>query len=166
MPTGPKQIIVAFVREVGSHTYTMTVLVTMKDGGKIMHKFVDEDPSFGPNGDPTDLELDTARYLLAPRKRAFGVRVKHSLNPWDSTEDLNLFIQTENKLHRVLKDLTVASSSGRACELGSHEMKRTLSVAKSISHGFYDLLINTKRIEAEPTYSPAPAVLVSRNGAV
>lgn len=154
MPTNPKQTIVAFVREVGSHTYTMTVLVAMEDDGKIMHRFVDEDPSFGPNGDPTGLEVDTARYLLAPSKRAFGVRVTHSLNPWDSTQDLNLFIPTENKLHRVLKDLTVASSSGRACELGSHEMKRTLSVAKSTAHGFYDLFITTKRIEAEPTYGP------------
>ena len=84
MPTNPKQIIVAFVREVGNHTYTMTVLVAMKDDGKIMHRFVDEDPSFGPNGDAAGLEVDTARYLLAPSKRAFGVRVTHSLNPWDA----------------------------------------------------------------------------------
>lgn len=153
LPETSSLIAVAFINEIERHTYTMTVLVVTKATSQVRYAFVDKDPSFGPNGDPSDIEIDTARYWLASDKRAFGVRVKHSLNPWDSTEDLNLFIQTENKLRRVLKDLAVASSSGRACELESHEMKRTLLVAKSISHGFYDLFINTKRIEVGPVYS-------------
>ena len=147
-----QNLIVAFINEIENHTYTLTVLAVTKATGQVRYAFVDKDPSFGPNGDPTDIEIDTARYQLASNKRAFGIRVKHSLNPWDSTEDLNLFIPTETKLLRVLKDLTVASSSGRACELGSHEMKRTISVAKSLSHGFHDLVVHTKRIEVEPTY--------------
>ena len=150
MPSNANQTIVAFVREIGSHTYTMTVLVAMKDDGRILYRFVDEDPSFGPNGDPTALEVDTARYLLAPNKRAFGVRVTHSLNPWDSTQDLNLFIPEQTTLRRILKDLRVASSSMRDCPLGAHQTSRTLSVAKSTSAGFYDLVVRTTEIEYEP----------------
>ncbi|MDD2760729.1 MAG: hypothetical protein PHH11_10610 [Methylomonas sp.] len=152
MPERPGSIVVAFINEVRDHTYTLTVLVLTKATGQVRFRFVDDDPSFGPNGDPSDVQIDTGRYWLASNKRAFGIRVKHSLNPWDSTEDLNLFIPTENKLSRVLKELTVASSSGRACELGSHQMTRTLSIAKSTSYGLYDLFINTMRLEVEPTY--------------
>lgn len=154
LPEASRLIVVAFINEIERHTYSLTVLVVTKATSQVRYAFVDEDPSFGPNGTPRDIEIDTGRYRLTSNKRAFGIRVKHSLNPWDSTEHLNLFIPTENKLHRVLKNFTVAFSSWRACELGSNEMKRTLSVAKSISHGFYDLFINTKRTEAEPRYSP------------
>jgi len=128
----------------------VTVLVAMKDDGKIMHKFVDEDPSFGPNGAPKALEIDTARYLLAPSKRAFGVRVTHSLNPWDSTQHLNLFLPEGTTLRRILKDLRIASSSIRNCPLGGSKTSRTLSVAKSSSEGFYDLVVRTTEIAYEP----------------
>lgn len=149
MPEKPRFTIVAFINEIGNHSYTMTVLLVSKATGEIRYRFVDEDPSFGPNGDPSHIAIDTGQYWLASNMRAFGVNVKHSLNAWDRTEDLNLFIPTTNALLRVVKDLRVASSSMREC-MESHQMKRVISVAKSSSHGLYDLLVKTTRTDYEP----------------
>lgn len=150
MPDMPDLTIVAFINEVGVHEFTMTVLVTAKTTRQVKNRFVVEDPPFGMDGDPTDVEIDTGRYLLAQNKRAFGVRVKHSLNSWNRTEHLNLFLPSDSGLQRVLKDLRVASSSMRGCPMESYEMKRIISLAQSTSHGLHDLLIRTVQIDYEP----------------
>lgn len=153
MPDSQQKTIVVFARETGFHNYTLTVLVVNNKTEKVLNRFIDEDPSFGSNGDPVKIEIDTARYVVAPNKRVFGVRVTHNLNSWDSTEDINLFLEDGNKLNRILKDLTINSSNSHGCDFDGHEMSRIISVSKSMSEGFYNLIIKTGEHIYEPRYS-------------
>lgn len=152
LPNLPQHNVVAFATEAEQHKYTLTVLVVTKSTGKVLQKFVDTDTSFGPAGDPTKIDIDTANYLLAPNERAFAVRVTYSLNSWDRTEDLNLFLAKGDQLVRLLKDLTTSFSSMRDC-MDSKEIKRTITLSDKESYGYRDLIVSTTEIEHEPIAS-------------
>ena len=147
MPNNRKQTVVAFVSSVGNHEYTMTTLVVTTDTGSIRSKFVDEDPSFGASGDPNKIKIDTAKYDVARNKRAFGVRVTYSLNSWDSTEDLNLFLEDGNQLKEIMKGLTVSFSNAHLCT--SSQMTGTISISKIPAGDFQDLILATTQSSIE-----------------
>lgn len=151
MPNNRKQTIVAFVSSVGNHEYTMTTLVVTTDTGSIRSKFVDEDPSFGASGDPNKIKIDTAKYDVARNKRAFGVRVTYSLNSWDSTEDLNLFLEDGNQLKEIMKGLTVGFSNAHLCN--SNQMKGIISISQLPAGDFQDLILTASQSSIEGVIS-------------
>ena len=139
MPDNQQKTIVAYARETGFHSYTLTVLVVHNKKEKVLNRFLEEDPSFGPNGDPIKIEIDTARYIVSPGKRAFGIRVSHSLNSWDSTQDLYLYLEDGNKLKEILKGLAVSFSTSHAGY--SNAFSVVISISKFANENFYDLVL-------------------------
>jgi len=149
LPNQQDQTVVAFARETGKHEYNLTVLTVMNKTGKTIYQYIDEDPSFGASGDPIKITIDTGQYFVASNRRAFGIRATQSLNSWDSDEFLNLFLPEEDNLARILANLRISSSTMRDCFDG-HEMKRSVSVSKDLSEGFYSLVVTT----SEQVYKP------------
>lgn len=145
MPDRPEQSVVAYITDRGSSAYTLTVLVVANATAKITHRFIDEAPMFGPSGDPTKIAIDTARYVVAPKRRAFGVRVVYSLNPWEETEDLSLFLSDGIKLNRVLSEFPVSISYSRGCFFDGYTTKRQIALSQTLTNGFYDLIVSTRK---------------------
>jgi hypothetical protein len=81
------------------------------------------------------------------------VRVSYSLNSWDSTQHLNLYLVDGNKLKEILKGLTVGFSTTHACY--SNAIGVVISISKFPTENFYDLVIATKErsIEGLEDYS-------------
>lgn len=95
------------------------------------------------------LELDTARYKLAPDVRAFGVRAHFKgssrVNPLDETL-LSLYVREGDKLRPVLDRLLVYSFSGEwdgNCAGERSETVRTLEMGKTSSHGYADIMVRS-----------------------
>lgn len=146
MPDVPNYKIVSFIEELGIHEFKMTVIVINKTTGLAEFLFIDEDASLWESGDPNNIQIDTGRYFVAPNKRAFGVRVRRSLNYWDSEEYLSLFTLGGEKLLRVVTNLLVASSNIGHCPAGAgHSMHRQIFLSNTSTQGFYDLMIKTRR---------------------
>ena len=137
MPDQNQKSIVAFVRPTGTHEYTLKVFVVNNRIGQTVNRFVDEEPAFEGSGDPERIIIDTARYIVVQKKRAFGVRVGYSLNSWDSTEELNLFIEEENQLKEIMKGLMVRFSSGHLCV--NSDTEGVISISNVAHNHFYEL---------------------------
>lgn len=102
------------------------------------------------------LKLDTARYFLAKSTRAFGLRVSsfqdRCLYEGGFSNDFTLFVTEGSKIRPVLSGLTLSQwqhQGGNRCSseenIITRETNSFLSVEPTISHGFHDLLITTKR---------------------
>lgn len=143
-----QQTIVAFINENDNHQFPLTVLIVNNGTKEILARFSDEKaPYLNGIGDPTKITIDTGRYIVAPNQRAFGVRVRYSLNSWDSTEDLFLFLKEKSNLKEIVSGLTVAFSSAHACY--SNELTGTISVSRRSTNGFSDLFVKTKATSVE-----------------
>ncbi|WP_122439037.1 hypothetical protein [Pseudomonas viridiflava] len=98
------------------------------------------------------LTLDTARYQLAPKLRAFGVRVSHigssRVNPFSSTA-LNLYVLEGSTLRPVMNALEVSSSNGEwdgVCVGEFSQTERTLSITDKSSQGFASLQVDAQTV--------------------
>lgn len=98
------------------------------------------------------LTLDTARYQLAPKLRAFGVRVNHigssRVNPFSSTA-LNLYVLEGSTLRPVMNALEVSSSNGEwdgMCVGEFSQTERTLSITDKTSKGFASLQVDEQTV--------------------
>jgi len=112
---------------------------------------IEEDASIRIYG--AGLGIDTARYNLAPGVRAFGVRmdIGHSPHCAEGGESnyLSLFIEENNRLRPVLKDLAMSSwqiteGSGSGCgntDYTTDTVERTLELADTATHGWRDLQV-------------------------
>jgi len=97
--------------------------------------------------------VDTARYVLAPGMRAFGISVGHATHCYcanGSSTTLTLYLMRGDKLVEVGGVQTSASQSGTErgdtpppCTNRSSEEATTVSVGKGSSHGLADLLLTT-----------------------
>ena len=162
LPTDPTRKIVAFVREIGTHEYSLVVLIAATASGEVLSKFIEERAPFSGSGDPDKLTIDTAKYLLAPGTRAFGIRVRYSLNSWDQSEDLSLFVAHPDRLERVLSDMSVKFSYARGCPFDRTDMARRIVIASSASNGFYDLVVRTNWATYEALSGPRHDCVYSR----
>jgi hypothetical protein len=98
------------------------------------------------------LSLDTARYQIAPKLRAFGVRVTYEgasrVNPLSSTT-LSLYVLDGLMLGQVMNKLEVRRSNGEwdgNCAGDIATTRRTLSIGNEGKNGFSRLLIDEKVI--------------------
>jgi len=95
------------------------------------------------------VELDTARYKLTPKLRAFGVRAmfrgSSSVNPLNETV-LSLYVKEGNNLRPVLDRLVVYRFSGEwdgNCAGDRGTTVRTIEMGKTNSHGYADLIVKS-----------------------
>ncbi|MHB8913128.1 MAG: PA3715 family protein [Lysobacter sp.] len=92
--------------------------------------------------------IDTARYLLAPGKRAFGIRTAHGAHCYQcvySYSQMTLYLQDGKRIDPVL-DLQVAEAtdaSTETCPEGIGHADTTLTVGTGRSHGLADLEVKT-----------------------
>lgn len=98
-----------------------------------------------------DVGIDTARYILAPNVRAFGVSTTNAAHCYQcvfSETKLSLFVPSGKSLNKVWSGL--ASSSGgddsrtdEGCTSPVKEMRKLFSMGVSTNAGYADLMITT-----------------------
>ena len=95
-----------------------------------------------------ELSIDTGPYLLAPGKRAFGIRTRNSSHCYQCVygyANLTLYLQTGSRIDPVMV-IPVAETRGEPAEECPHSIAYTttaVSVGAGKSHGFADLLLTT-----------------------
>jgi hypothetical protein len=134
----------------GSGTYGLNLAVIADADGRPLASYTEASVFYSDidmvkfNG----LDIDTARYNLAPGLSAFSVRADFTSSSGSFHEVLvSLYVREGNSLRPVLEQLSIESGSGArdtVCAAGkfSHT-KRTLDVAKTRSHGFFDLIVKS-----------------------
>jgi hypothetical protein len=116
---------------------------------------IDASEDSGTRFNENSMHIDTARYDVAPGLRAFGLRLNTGYGPscaeGGSSDFLTLFLFDGNELLKILDSLPLSRwrvAEGRSCggdkEPVREEASITLSVAKTMSHGFNDLLLSAK----------------------
>ena len=107
--------------------------------------------------DTGGLEIDTARYNLAPGVRALGVRMNIGYSPQcadgGTSGFLTLFVEEGKRLKPALKDLPMSMwriTEGSTCGVGDNEfsvdeVSLTLSVAGTTTAGWRDLELAAHR---------------------
>lgn len=155
-PADPKQVLAALTftdsapDEYGEGDYGLEVLVAdAATGDVIAHHY----QSAAISSDAIRFEslaLDTARYQLAPKTRAFGVRVSYEgasrVNPYGGTS-LSLYVLDGSVLRRVMDKLMVNDSTGEwdgNCAGDFSDTTRTLSIGDMGKKGLASLVIDEK----------------------
>ncbi len=104
-----------------------------------------------------EIRVDTARYLLAKDARAFGLRIAHravSRAQPLASETMSLYLPDGPKLTVVLDSLELTLERGEwdsSCSGNFEAVRGSLSVARSTSNGFADLLMRRTRSEIRST---------------
>lgn len=100
------------------------------------------------------LELDTARYQLTPRLRAFGVRVTYEsssrANPYEG-QALSLYVLDGHTLRRVVDDLDVLNSNGEwdtNCAGTFSKTTRTLALGAPGASGYAALRVGETTVDS------------------
>lgn len=138
-------------QEKGTHTYAMDVVIVDAGSQKIMSHLYEE-KAFGDDAIYTyDIKIDTARYQLNAKDRAFGVRFYKKgsahYNP-SYHEVLNLYYLQDKTLHRVLKGLSMREEYGEfeeplyKCDGSFEKTDHVLWFDNNKTNGFNNLKIN------------------------
>jgi hypothetical protein len=132
------------------HQNNLQVMVWDTSSGNVLQALYLNDTLLSTGLLPlTSIQLDTARYDLAPGVRAFGVRANREGVLHNNSQSITLYAIQENNLKQVLWSLsthvsiTNAEVSGHSCQ--STDISRTLAIAKTSSHGFADLIVQEKK---------------------
>ena len=115
------------------------------------------------------IDIDTARYLLAPGKRAFAIRTDHGAHCYQcfySHSQMTVYLQDGPRIDPLL-ELQVAETTDAAsetCPEGIGHAVTTLAVGRGRSHGLADLeLTTTTKVER---YDEDGAATACGSGAV
>lgn len=109
----------------------------------------------------SDIQIDTARYLLAPDTRAFGLRVRHRgnsrANPY-ANEELRLYVPQGEQLRKVLDGLETTRERGEwdmaDCAGKFEQLRTSVAVSRAVGkHGYADLLLGQTRVASHVTPS-------------
>jgi hypothetical protein len=166
MPSTPGRSIVALSSlaqgleegEAGSSddgSYDVDLAVVDSDTGRVQSRLLLEKAYESDAVRFEGVQIDTARYRLSPKVRAFGLRAGHSgsSSAFPSGESaLSLFVEEGNRLRRVLTDLVVYTYHGEwdgNCAGHSTQLRRAVAIAPTSSKGFADLLVTTSTAETE-----------------
>jgi hypothetical protein len=100
-----------------------------------------------------EIKVDTARYTLAGDARAFGLRIVRQglsrVNPY-SNETLTLYVPRGTRLAKVLDGLELTLERGESdanCTGNFETVRGSLSISRSTSNGYADLLLHQTRTE-------------------
>lgn len=125
------------------------IIVANNVTGEILYKF------YQPNAWTSDavmlssIEIDTGLYNLNIKHRAFGIRVNYigssRANPYNQTV-LSLFMEENNILKQVLKNLTISEFRGEwdtNCAGEFENNNSIISIDKMQSENFNNLIVKT-----------------------
>lgn len=110
----------------------------------------------------TNLQIDTAPYLLAPGKRAFAVRSFNSnqrctsCNATQNIERFDLFLIAEQDIRWMLRDIRMQHATAEIICTKDHRPEirtSTLAIGQQVHQGFFDLRLTTQ-IEPNPGTDP------------
>lgn len=94
--------------------------------------------------------IDTAPYVIAKGKRAFGIRMSyHGMsrpNPYNS-ELISLFLEEKGQLVEVLKEYEIEIHQGEwdtNCEGEFNSEKKVLIIGTTQTNGYFDIIVNSK----------------------
>ncbi|MCD5996359.1 hypothetical protein KDX38_22450 [Pseudomonas sp. CDFA 602] len=157
-PANAGQILAALpfaenVDEDGQGDYGLAVIVANSDNGKIIAHHYQAAAIVSDAISLDSLAIDTARYQLAPKLRAFGVRMSYQgssrVNPFNSTV-LNLYLNEGPKLRPISAGLVVSKGGGEwdgNCTGEFSQTERTLSIADKSKNGLASLQVDEKTID-------------------
>jgi len=98
--------------------------------------------------------VDTARYILAPGVRAFGVRDIHypynTHSKWGETR-LTLFVQKGDRIDRIFAtqvELLTDGGNDPGCLDATRGIRTTVGTTTTQSHGYADLSVVTQDVTA------------------
>jgi hypothetical protein len=154
------------------HALILDLALLEFESGDVLAHLRDDDAV--PNDEPSveTITLDTGRYLLAPGKRAFGVRLHKVYSRTEGPdEEIALYLLSDGQLRRVLRPTMVATSvrpEDPECPSRSTESGTKLIVDRGKSQGMANIVLRTKTTfdfagEANPgpaCEAPAPSVKV------
>lgn len=160
-PANSSQVLAALpfaenVTEDGQGDYGLGVIVANATTGKIISQHYQAAAISSDAIYFYALELDTARYQLAPKLRAFGVRVSYGgssgPNPFDS-KVLTLYAALPGtQLSPVVNRLEVSRSNGEwdtRCAGEFTETRRTISIVDKSNNGLATLKVDQKVIATQ-----------------
>lgn len=164
LPSDPGKTIVVLARfqEGSSFTspasdmglYDLDILLVQTRNGEVLSRLFQKGALSSDAIELDKITIDTARYDLAHNVRAFGIRTHFHhpshYNPYES-ESLKLYTASGKGIRLVLDTLQTVDSGGERgeCEGRYSDMRRTLAIGKTASHGYADLVITTKTIASE-----------------
>jgi hypothetical protein len=129
--------------------YDLDVLIVKTDSGEIQNRLFQKGAVSSDSIYFSGIDIDTARYQLAPGVIAFGLRANRG-GPAE-VQTIRLYV-IQNKLKQILSNLSMVehfAENHTDCPHSS-DVRRTLAVANTASHGYADLILQEKSIEGEP----------------
>lgn len=131
--------------------YDLDILVVKTDNGQILHRLFQKGALSSDGIYLQGIDVDTARYQLAPGSLAFGLRVNHG-NPRATIQVLRLYVIHLSTLKQILGKVSMAeifSEDQTYCDYSSN-IQRTLAIANTASHRYADLILQEKSVTNEP----------------
>lgn len=131
--------------------YDLDILVVKTENGQILYRLFQKGALFSDATYLKSIDVDTARYQLAPGSLAFGLRV-NSGNPSSEIQTIRLYVVHRSKLKQVLGNLSMVERFSEAqtdCGFSSN-VERTLAIANTTSHSYADLVLQEKIVTNEP----------------
>lgn len=123
------------------------VIMNLADGAVVSHR---HEPSvISSDAIQFDgLSIDTGRYVLAPGKRAFGIRTTHSAHCYQcaySDSDLSLYMLNGTRIDPILQVRVgeTRNESTPECPDAIIESTTAIDVGPGMSHGVADLILTT-----------------------
>ncbi len=161
-PQTPNEVIIVIpeIVEEGIQYFALNSHIVIADNrtGKIIQKFFESSQTNQWVSDAIMLRkisIDTARYFINKKIRAFGVKVRYQgmsrVNPYTS-ETLSLFIKSGNRLKKILDKYSVMNAIGEwngNCSGEFTDTKNTLIMSNQKSNGFFNILIKSKVTETK-----------------
>jgi hypothetical protein len=118
--------------------------------GKITHKYFERSKTNGWVSDAiylSEITIDTAPYIVAIDKRAFGIRVYYynssKPNPF-SNKTISLFVKSGDTLKNVLHNYEVMNYGGEwdsDCEGEFTEEKKILIISEKSTNGYFNISV-------------------------
>jgi hypothetical protein len=133
--------------------YDLDVLIVRTGTEEVLHRLLQKGALTSDAIGLREIAIDTARYTLAKETSAFGVRANRR-NPHAEIQSISLYVVRGNALKQVMNKLMTLESFSENQALAdcarSSDIRRTLAMAGTSSHGFADLIVKEKSTIAEP----------------
>ena len=141
-------VVLPFPKEMdGTINYDLDVLLVDTQSGELIARNWEPDAFYSDAIELTDFEIDTARYQLNNKSRDFGIRTNFAHNPYSfsfSEQLINLYVQQNEKLNRVVNKLILKQSVGEwhECDGEYNRRNAVLLLGKNANNNYKDLSVS------------------------
>ncbi|WP_108809040.1 hypothetical protein [Aquimarina spinulae] len=164
MPNNPQETIIVIPEYVDDHNdeyhfeLNSHIIVVNSITRKITHKYFESSETNGWVSDAivlAEISIDTAPYIVAKDKRAFGIRVHHygmsKPNPY-SNRTISLFVKSGDTLKKALHNYDVEDYGGEwdtQCAGESTSVKNTFIMSEEKTNAYFDIIVKSKVLESK-----------------